>query len=457
MATRLGSEFVPSLDEGDIALHAMRIPGTSLSQSVEMQQELERTLLQAPEVARVFSKLGTAEVANDPMPPNVADTFVMLKPRREWPDPRLPAADLVARLQALAETVPGNNYEFTQPIQMRFNELISGVRSDVAVKVFGDDMTTMERSADQIADVLRTVPGAADVKVEPTTGLPVLTLELDLRIHGERGLEVIDRAVGRVARADLRGELGVAGRRRGIDLELADLDAGQAGRGRRVVRAAVGAAVGDGPQEGDRGRLVVRRESGGLEGVQDVTAARDVRGPARQVGDRAARRAARSTRLGGVRTAHARPQQSHRGAGRHVRTGRPRPEHFRRGREHAGRRGRLQHIGVGEIDRRAGREVDEGHERPAADRRVDVHAGEGEVTIGQRGAGSLGGAEGRDRERDQGQGLAHGSLQVVVVAGDQRVRRRAAISSSSPGSSKAAEAGSGTAAVASSRLSSDTP
>ncbi|MDP0995076.1 efflux RND transporter permease subunit, partial [Klebsiella pneumoniae] len=144
MATRLGSEFVPSLDEGDIALHAMRIPGTSLSQSVEMQQELERTLLQAPQVARVFSKLGTAEVATDPMPPNVADTFVMLKPRREWPDPRLPAAELVEELQALAKRVPGSNYEFTQPIQMRFNELISGVRSDVAVKVFGDDMATME-------------------------------------------------------------------------------------------------------------------------------------------------------------------------------------------------------------------------------------------------------------------------------------------------------------------------
>ena len=204
MATRLGSEFVPSLDEGDIALHAMRVPGTSLSQSVEMQQELERTLLQTPEVARVFSKLGTAEVANDPMPPNVADTFVMLKPRREWPDPRLPASDMVAKLQALAETVPGNNYEFTQPIQMRFNELISGVRSDVAVKVFGDDMATMERSADQIADVLRTVPGAADVKVEPTTGLPMLTLHLDRSALARLGLSVAD--VQEVAAAAIGGQ-----------------------------------------------------------------------------------------------------------------------------------------------------------------------------------------------------------------------------------------------------------
>ena len=204
MATRLGSEFVPSLDEGDIALHAMRIPGTSLSQSVEMQQELERTLLQAPQVARVFSKLGTAEVATDPMPPNVADTFVMLKPRREWPDPRLPAAELVEDLQALAKRVPGSNYEFTQPIQMRFNELISGVRSDVAVKVFGDDMATMEGSADQIADVLRSVAGAADVKVEPTTGLPVLTLRLQRAALARLGLSTAD--VQQLAAAAIGGQ-----------------------------------------------------------------------------------------------------------------------------------------------------------------------------------------------------------------------------------------------------------
>ena len=192
MASRLGSEFVPNLDEGDIAVHALRIPGTSLTQSVDMQQELERTLLQAPEVARVFSKIGTAEIASDPMPPNVADTFVMLKPRREWPDPRLPSAALVEQLQALANGVPGNNYEFTQPIQMRFNELISGVRSDVAVKVFGDDMATMEATAERMADVLGTVAGAADVKVEQTSGLPVLTLQLDRPALARLGLSVAD-------------------------------------------------------------------------------------------------------------------------------------------------------------------------------------------------------------------------------------------------------------------------
>jgi len=192
LATRMGSEFIPSLDEGDIALHAMRIPGTSLTQAVEMQRELERTLLQAPEVARVFSKLGTAEIATDPMPPNVADTFVMLKPRSEWPDPKRSAASLVEGLQAIAAQVPGNNYEFTQPIQMRFNELISGVRSDVAVKVFGDDMAVMEATAEQIAKVLQGVAGAADVKVEQTTGLPMLTLQVDRAKLARLGLSVAD-------------------------------------------------------------------------------------------------------------------------------------------------------------------------------------------------------------------------------------------------------------------------
>jgi len=192
MATRMGSEFVPSLDEGDITLHAMRIPGTSLTQAVGMQQELERTLLEAPEVTRVFSKLGTAEIASDPMPPNVADTYVMLKPRSEWPEPRLPTAELVGKLQALAARLPGNNYEFTQPIQMRFNELISGVRSDVAVKVFGDDMATMEATAAQVAKALQGVAGAADVKVEQTTGLPVLTLNIARGRIARLGLSLAD-------------------------------------------------------------------------------------------------------------------------------------------------------------------------------------------------------------------------------------------------------------------------
>ncbi|QDF96992.1 CusA/CzcA family heavy metal efflux RND transporter [Azoarcus sp. DD4] len=192
LATRMGSEFVPSLDEGDVALHALRIPGTSLTQAIGMQVQLERTLKTFPEVDTVFAKLGTAEIATDPMPPNVADNFVMLKPRDQWPDPRRPKAELVAAMQAAVAKVPGNNYEFTQPIQMRFNELISGVRSDVAVKVFGDDMETMNETAERIAEVLEAVPGAADVKVEQTTGLPMLTVAIDRERAARFGLNIAD-------------------------------------------------------------------------------------------------------------------------------------------------------------------------------------------------------------------------------------------------------------------------
>ncbi|MBL8438526.1 MAG: CusA/CzcA family heavy metal efflux RND transporter, partial [Zoogloeaceae bacterium] len=192
LATRMGSEFVPSLDEGDIALHALRIPGTSLSQAVAMQVQLEQTVKSFPEVDSVFAKLGTAEIATDPMPPSVADNFVMLKPREQWPDPRRPKAELVAAMQAAVGQVPGNNYEFTQPIQMRFNELISGVRSDVAVKVFGDDMDTMNDTAERISRVLEGIPGAADVKVEQTTGLPMQTVHIDRDRTARFGLNVAD-------------------------------------------------------------------------------------------------------------------------------------------------------------------------------------------------------------------------------------------------------------------------
>jgi cobalt-zinc-cadmium resistance protein CzcA len=190
LLTRMGSEFIPNLDEGDVALHALRIPGTSLTQAIGMQVELERTIRQFPEVERVFSKLGTAEVATDPMPPNVADTFIMLKPRSAWPDPARSSGSLLAALKEAVGRVPGNNYEFTQPIQMRFNELISGVRSDVAVKVFGDDMQAMESTADEIAEVLKKIQGAADVKVEQTTGLPMLTVQIDRARLARLGLNL---------------------------------------------------------------------------------------------------------------------------------------------------------------------------------------------------------------------------------------------------------------------------
>ncbi|MDQ3580569.1 MAG: CusA/CzcA family heavy metal efflux RND transporter, partial [Pseudomonadota bacterium] len=192
LATRMGAEFVPSLDEGDIALHALRIPGTSLTQAIEMQQALEKRLKAFPEVDKVFAKIGTAEIATDPMPPSVADNFVMLKPQSEWPDPKRSKENLVQAMQAAAEQIPGNNYEFTQPIQMRFNELISGVRSDVALKVFGDDLDVLLANGEEIAEVLEKIPGAADVKVEQISGLPVLTVMIDRPRISRYGLNVAD-------------------------------------------------------------------------------------------------------------------------------------------------------------------------------------------------------------------------------------------------------------------------
>ena len=192
LASRMGSEFIPSLDEGDIALHALRIPGTNLSQAVDMQKELEHTIKGFPQVERIFAKLGTAEIASDSMPPSVADNFVMLKPRAEWPDPNLTKTQLIAQMQKAVARVPGNNYEFTQPIQMRFNELISGVRSDVAVKIFGDDIAVMHESAEQIAKVLASIQGGEDVKVEQTTGLPILTVNIDRQIIARLGVNMAD-------------------------------------------------------------------------------------------------------------------------------------------------------------------------------------------------------------------------------------------------------------------------
>ncbi|MEI4517749.1 MULTISPECIES: CusA/CzcA family heavy metal efflux RND transporter [unclassified Stenotrophomonas] len=202
LATRLGSEFVPSLDEGDITLQPMRIPGTSLEQSVAMQETLEKRLAQFPEVANIFSKIGTAEVATDPMPPSMADTFLMLKPRDQWPDPRKPKAELVEELEGAAKEIPGSNYEFTQPIQMRTNELISGVRSDVAVKVYGDNLDQLTRLASRVERVMRSVPGAEDVKAEQVSGLPLLTITPDPAALARYGLnpgdvqETVATAIG---------------------------------------------------------------------------------------------------------------------------------------------------------------------------------------------------------------------------------------------------------------------
>jgi cobalt-zinc-cadmium resistance protein CzcA len=190
LATRLGSEFIPSLDEGDVALQALRMPGTSLTQSTEMQTALERRLRQIPEVKEVFARVGTAEVASDPMPPNIADGYVMLKPSKEWPDPSVGKAHIIEKIAHAAGELPGSNYELSQPIQLRFNELISGVRSDVGVKIFGDDMEILVRTAREVAGALGRVPGAADLKVEQVGGLPMLTIQLKRQVMGRYGLSV---------------------------------------------------------------------------------------------------------------------------------------------------------------------------------------------------------------------------------------------------------------------------
>lgn len=176
MGSKLGSEFVPNLDEGDIAMHALRIPGTSLSQSVEMQKILEAKIKEMPEVELVFAKIGTPDVATDPMPPSVADNFIMLKPRELWPDPNKSKDQLVLELESIVTPIPGNRYEFLQPIQMRFNELLAGVRSELAIKVFGDDFEKLASLGKSIESAIKGVEGIRDIQVEQTKGLPILTV-----------------------------------------------------------------------------------------------------------------------------------------------------------------------------------------------------------------------------------------------------------------------------------------
>lgn len=193
VASRMGSEFIPSLSEGDFAQQALRVPGTSLTQSVQMQQQLEKTLLaQVPEIERVFARTGTAEIASDPMPPNISDSYVMLKPKDQWPNPKKSREAIIADIQRASAIVPGSVYELSQPIQLRFNELISGVRSDVAVKVFGDDMAVLNQTAGEIAETLQKLNGASEVKVEQTSGLPVLTINIDRDKAARFGLNVGD-------------------------------------------------------------------------------------------------------------------------------------------------------------------------------------------------------------------------------------------------------------------------
>jgi cobalt-zinc-cadmium resistance protein CzcA len=193
LATRLGSEFVPNLNEGDFAVLTIRIPGTGLTQSVQMQQQIEKTLIaKFPEIATVFARTGTAEIASDPMPPSISDGYIMLKPEKDWPAPRKSRDQLLAAIRDAVEQLPGNSYEFSQPIQLRVNELISGVRSDVAVKLFGDDLDILNAKAAEIGEILEKIPGASEVKVEQTTGLPMLQMQIDRERAARLGLNIAE-------------------------------------------------------------------------------------------------------------------------------------------------------------------------------------------------------------------------------------------------------------------------
>ncbi|WP_330109736.1 CusA/CzcA family heavy metal efflux RND transporter [Methylophaga thalassica] len=192
MASKMGSEFIPQLNEGDIAVHALRTIGTSLEQSIKMQEQLEQRLKTFPQVDKVIAKIGTPEVATDPMPPNVADTFLILKPRSEWPDQELSKSELLAEIEAAVTQLPGNNYEFTQPIEMRFNELISGVRADLGIKVFGDDLDLIKQNAEAVLAVIQEIPGAADARLEQVDDMPMLTIEPKRMAMSRYGLNVDD-------------------------------------------------------------------------------------------------------------------------------------------------------------------------------------------------------------------------------------------------------------------------
>ena len=222
LTTRLGTEFVPNLDEGDIVMHALRIPGTSLGQAVQMQERLEVEIKKLPEVERVFAKIGTAEIATDAVPPSVADNFIILKPRSEWPDPNKPKIQVVRELEELVTPIPGNRYEFLQPIQMRFNELIAGVRAELAVKVFGDDFDTLIALGDAIETAIDQVPGAADVAVEQAIGLPVLTIEPNREALARYGLSITDlqSLVGTALGGSIAGQLYEGDRRVDIVVRL---------------------------------------------------------------------------------------------------------------------------------------------------------------------------------------------------------------------------------------------
>lgn len=191
ISTKLGSEFAPQLSEGDFAIQQLRSPSTGLEESLRIQENTEKLLLKSfPEIKAVFARTGTAEIATDVMPPNISDGYIMLKPRSEWPNPKESLDELRGRMVTYLATIPGNNSEFSQPIELRFNELISGVRSDVGVKIFGDDMNVLNTEATKISKIIQQISGSSAVKVEQTSGLPLLNVEVNKTLAAQYGLSV---------------------------------------------------------------------------------------------------------------------------------------------------------------------------------------------------------------------------------------------------------------------------
>jgi len=188
--TRMGGEFIPQLDEGDIAFHAILKPGSSLSETIETTTKIERIVkAEFPEAETVLSRIGVADVPTDPMPMDIADVFVILKPTDEWTSADS-KDELVEKMKEAISIVPGVNFEFTQPIEMRFNELLTGVREDVAIKLFGEDLDVLASKAEEMGEIIATVPGVADMKVEATDGLPQITIDYNRDKLAQYGLKI---------------------------------------------------------------------------------------------------------------------------------------------------------------------------------------------------------------------------------------------------------------------------
>lgn len=246
LTTKLGSEFAPQLSEGDFAVQQLRSPSTGLEESLRMQENTEKLLLKNfPEIKAVFARTGTAEVATDVMPPNISDGYIMLKPHEKWPNPKESIDELRSRMESYLATIPGNNSEFSQPIELRFNELISGVRSDVGVKIFGDDMQVLNGEAAKIAKIIQQVTGSSAVKVEQTSGLPLLNVEVDKFLASQYGLSVksIQDVVATAIGGQQVGEILEGDRRFDFVIRLRDQDRNVADVSQLPIRLPNGGSI----------------------------------------------------------------------------------------------------------------------------------------------------------------------------------------------------------------------